>query len=155
MYSLLIKDNFRYISLLFSSYFSTFPRGTFLYRSWLVFSFGIIWIPYSHGIFDPYYSDVMHHSLSWITRLSLSSVCISMHFFHTSKTDCSYLRKSRITSYPTQFLRFELHRFRSTLLSISIILSIPSPTKMFQFGEFPFARLYDKRTLADIAVSSR
>lgn len=36
-----------------------------------------------------------------------------------------------------QGIQFDLHRFRSPLLTISQLLSLPPPTKMFQFGGFP------------------
>ena len=34
-------------------------------------------------------------------------------------------------------IRFELCRFRSPLLTTSRLISLPPPTKMFQFGGFP------------------
>ena len=34
-------------------------------------------------------------------------------------------------------IQFVLHRFRSPLLTISLLLSLPPPTKMFQFSGFP------------------
>ena len=45
------------------------------------------------------------------------------------------------TTSPTDCLRriqFDLFRFRSPLLTESLLISFPSGTKMFYFPEFPF-----------------
>ena len=59
------------------------------------------------------------------------------------------------TTSPPAFLQgiqFVLHRFRSPLLTVSHLLSLPLPTKMFQFGRFPLLtrstthKVYDKKS---------
>ena len=41
-------------------------------------------------------------------------------------------------------IQFVLCRFRSTLLTASLLLSFPLPTKMFQFGRFPLLTEHPK-----------
>lgn len=51
-----------------------------------------------------------------------------------------------------QGIQFVLHRFRSPLLTVSHLLSLPLPTKMFQFGRFPLLsrstthKVHDKKS---------
>ncbi len=44
-------------------------------------------------------------------------------------------------------IRFDLFRFRSPLLTESLLFSFPSDTKMFYFSEFPFPHLAVKGIL--------
>ena len=41
-------------------------------------------------------------------------------------------------------IQFVLFRFRSTLLTVSLLLSFPLPTKMFQFSRFPLLTEHPK-----------
>lgn len=36
----------------------------------------------------------------------------------------------------SKWIQFELYRFQSPLLTVSLLISFPAPTKMFQFGAF-------------------
>ena len=51
-------------------------------------------------------------------------------------------------------IRFELYRFRSPLLTISLLISFPVPTKMFQFGTFPIFKDLHFRARMPIRKSS-
>ena len=43
-----------------------------------------------------------------------------------------------VSQFPVE-IRFVLIRFRSPLLTESLLISFPPPTKMLQFGGFPIA----------------
>lgn len=49
-----------------------------------------------------------------------------------------------IFSWFPRRIQFVLCRFRSTLLAASLLLSLPLPTKMFQFGRFPLLTEHPK-----------
>ena len=71
------------------------------------------------------YGTVTLYGVTIPSQLQLSSrglkIFLKHHISHTSQ-------------YGIQFV---LHRFRSPLLTISLLLSLPPPTKMFQFSGFP------------------
>ena len=72
-----------------------------------------------------------------LTGLSPSTVRPFQVNFSLTKEDPNQVQNTtspRISQYGIQFV---LHRFRSPLLTISLLLSLPPPTKMFQFSGFP------------------
>ena len=72
-----------------------------------------------------------------LTGLSPSTVQPFQVNFSLTKEDPNQVQNTtspRISQYGIQFV---LHRFRSPLLTISQLLSLPPPTKMFQFSGFP------------------
>ncbi len=106
------------------------------YRSRVVFRVGALCAPSSSGISNPPYSVLRHHPRALPLR------------------DCHPLRwpvpghfMSRRSGGPGPHIsmrfpariRLALFRFRSPLLTESRLFSFPLPTKMLQFGRFPFA----------------
>lgn len=60
-----------------------------------------------------------------------------------------------ISQVSQQGIQFDLHRFRSPLLTISQLLSLPPPTKMFQFSGFPILTDQHKKMLGSPIRQSR
>jgi len=90
-----------------------------------------------HESFNPYYSG-------WHQKFL--RVLQAFHFFwvffqilYTLYNSCVLLH---CKPYTTQFLKFKHSRFQSSLVTASQLFSLPSPTKIFQFGEFPYAVFY-------------
>lgn len=108
--------------MLFQSNFSTFPHGTIRYRSWLVFSF--------RGSCPRFFTREYKPTLFWYviyhlvknqsihTGLSPSLIVFSKTFWINFFL-IVFVKHNLPQPYTTQFLKFELYRFRSTLLTIS------------------------------------
>ena len=71
------------------------------------------------------YGTITLYGATIPSQLQLSSRGLKIYLKH---------HISHISQYGIQFV---LHRFRSPLLTISLLLSLPPPTKMFQFSGFP------------------
>ena len=71
------------------------------------------------------------------TRLSPSTVLPFQANFNLTKKRLKSSPKHHISHISQYGIQFVLHRFRSPLLTISLLLSLPPPTKMFQFSGFP------------------
>ena len=57
------------------------------------------------------------------------------------QSERTYSGQHHISPSSHKGIQFVLHRFRSPLLTVSqILLSLPPPTKMFQFGRFPLPK---------------
>ena len=69
-----------------------------------------------------------------LTGLSPPMACLSrqLQLLRLCVTDSAYN-----TTSPLAGIRFELCRFQSPLLTVSLTISLPAPTKMFQSGAFP------------------
>ena len=105
------------------------------YRSQVVFSLGRQCRPRSRGISNPRYSGSDAHRTS---RRYGAFTLYRAPFQKTSR------RRSDDESQPEHHiarrLRFGLGRVHSRLLTTSRLVSLPAPTKMFQFGAFPIAQ---------------
>ena len=78
------------------------------------------------------------------TRLPLRGYHALWHHFQEVFTFSREAVWGPYTTSPRDFLqriRFDLFRFRSPLLTESLLFSFPSDTKMFYFSEFPFPHL--------------
>ena len=79
----------------------------------------------------PRYSGSSSSASASLTRLSLSVAGLPMPF-------CSLPLSNRCPKPRTYcYIRFSLCRFRSPLLAVSRLISLPRPTQMFQFRRFP------------------
>ena len=79
------------------------------------------------------YKTIRTHTYGTIT---LYGTTIPSQFQLSSNGLKIYL-KHHISRTLRNGIQFVLHRFRSPLLTISLLLSLPPPTKMFQFSGFP------------------
>lgn len=65
--------------------------------------------------------------------------------FQKSSGQQRQLNDSPNTTSPITFLwriQFALHRFRSLLLTASLLISLPADTKTFQFSAFPYTQVH-------------
>ena len=101
-------------------------------KSYLVLEVGDSQIPArfpTHGT-----QDTNPGRLITLTGLSPPMACLSrqLQLLRFCVTDSAYN-----TTSPLARIQFELRRFRSPLLTASLTISFPAPTKMFQSGAFP------------------
>lgn len=129
------------ITCQFQALFNTFPGLLFSFRSRYYYAIGFgeylvleVDDPRIHaGIPTHVTQEIAKASINLLTGLSPSMVLCS------SKLQL-FMQVSYRGPYTTSPLRirFELCRVRSPLLTTSRLVSSPAPTKMFQFGAFPF-----------------
>lgn len=77
---------------------------------------------------------------AWLTPTGLSpspAPAFQPDFGFTRQGTYVAILQHHIPPVSLQRVRFVLCRFRSPLLTASLLLSFPPPTKMFQFGGFP------------------
>jgi hypothetical protein len=119
----------------------TFQRSLALllhYRSRDVFRIGSLYLPASRAISNARYSGSLQSRLSRsLTGLSPSQVRRSRHV-RPREPACTKVHYSTSPRPRRAGIRFVLCRFRSPLLTASQLISLPSPTRMLYFGEFPF-----------------
>jgi O-antigen/teichoic acid export membrane protein len=101
------------------------PRFTPDFQPTLLKNFDPIFLGYVYGAFTLY--GVTFQS----TSTSLKKIVNQVFLHHISPS----FHKG---------IQFVLCRVRSTLLTASLLLSFPLPTKMFQFGRFPLLTEHPK-----------
>jgi hypothetical protein len=127
---------FKHFSLPFRVTFHRLLTLLIRYRSWRIFRFTSLCLVYSYEKTIPYYSGYPISTLQvTITRLSRSMALHSrsIHLPYRGRTGPTLHISPR---FPLG-IRFDHFRFRSPLLTESLLFSFPPPTKMFYFGGFP------------------
>jgi hypothetical protein len=133
----------------------TFQRSFALllhYRSQDVFRIGRLYLPASRAISNARYSGYLQSRLFGSpTGLSPSTVRRSRHVRlpKPASTEVHY----STSPHPCRAgIRFVLCRFRSPLLTASLLISCPPPTRMLYFGGFPFLSEYPLRDRSSDSV---
>lgn len=111
---------------------------------------------YSNTISNASYSRTKTNPQKYIlTGLSPSTAWPFQVNFSLIKADPKSKSTHHISPISQKGIQFDLHRFRSPLLTISQLLSLPPPTKMFQFSGFPILTDQHKKMLGSPIRQSR